>query len=694
MIGNGRPPLSLSYSSERLPSDRVVSPSSSRNPISLRLYKALSSTFHDSVSREALQTLDAYYVDPSQQSTSTNGILKDIKGADVDDSSSDDENIFSYPFAHSRSADPALAEHARKNLRRDVEKQLTSSSRRFLEAFGEVDKVSHLTSRNNNSQLTAARQSIITAFLSRFTLSDAEVEAITSHDVPVGKQLFAAMDRAETIRGDCRILLSGDAGVGESAASTAAGVDIMAQTAAQLDVAYAKIQRWCSFEFHKLGKDVHLEVQPVLCESVKRLRVNRPEALIEALSELTAARQTSILNLFMIALTRGGPSGHPRPIELHAHDPYATALFFGVGIREESSEEPKRRMVGSVWVRDGEEKKDAAGTPIDATTWVTELMNSNLDKLSAPLKHRVQQTIRSQEGSITAYKITNLLQFYYLTMQRTLGQASRLTRTLKEVTEVSHKVFLDTIEAQGRSMLRYLQPPNSDLLPPLPLRDFAQVLREIMTIYSSSLLEDDLPNSKREQDKLREGFERMLDAAIDPCLEMCKRMSELKKGATVWEKETFLINCSTFLESLFQPFDFARGRVAKLDGLINGHVEHLVQEHFTTLLRESGLAPISETLATKPTETPLSLMPTASSTALTSALAHFDKFLSSPTLLTSSHSPNLSLISSPRLSSLIHRQTLERLGEAYHAIVQAVRDPRISMNFPALCWVQSDPLDK
>jgi len=133
------------------------------------------------------------------------------------------------------------------------------------------------------------------------------------------------------------------------------------------------------------------------------------------------------------------------------------------------------------------------------------------------------------------------------------------------MTTISHQVFLETIEAQGRSMLRFLQvimcdsamsiycayflkSPDSDLLPPLPLRDFAQVLREIMTIYSSSLFEDDFPNSKDERDNLREKFDRMLDAALEPCLEMCKRMSESKKGITVWEKETFLINCTTFLE--------------------------------------------------------------------------------------------------------------------------------------------------
>jgi hypothetical protein len=74
---------------------------------------------------------------------------------------------------------------------------------------------------------------------------------------------------------------------------------------------------------------------------------------------LGTTRSTSILNLFLDALTRGGPNGLPRPIELHAHDPiryigdmlawihqamagereFLESLF---GIKEEG------RMVGSV----------------------------------------------------------------------------------------------------------------------------------------------------------------------------------------------------------------------------------------------------------------------------------------------------------------------------------------------------------
>jgi hypothetical protein len=57
-----------------------------------------------------------------------------------------------------------------------------------------------------------ARKSIVTLFLARFILNDEEVEAMTSRDVPIGRRFFAAMDKTEQIRNDCRILMSGEDG--------------------------------------------------------------------------------------------------------------------------------------------------------------------------------------------------------------------------------------------------------------------------------------------------------------------------------------------------------------------------------------------------------------------------------------------------------------------------------------------------
>jgi hypothetical protein len=45
---------------------------------------------------------------------------------------------------------------------------------------------------------------------------------------------------------------------------------------------------------------------------------------------------------------------------------------------------------------------------------------------------RIQQTIKSQEGIIMTYRIANLLQFYLVTMRRTIGDQALLCRTIQE----------------------------------------------------------------------------------------------------------------------------------------------------------------------------------------------------------------------------------------------------------------------
>jgi hypothetical protein len=66
-----------------------------------------------------------------------------------------------------------------------------------------------------------------------------------------------------------------------------------------------------------------------------------------------------------------------------------------------------------------------------------------------------------------------------------------------------------------------------------------------------------LPNDERpavgEREELETEFGRILDAAIDPLLEMCRRMADLRgeKGGA-WERAVFLANCVGYLE--VRPF--------------------------------------------------------------------------------------------------------------------------------------------
>ncbi|KAI6030195.1 oligomeric complex COG6 [Pisolithus marmoratus] len=587
--------------------------SDTRNPITHRLRKILATSFTDPATIEALQTLSRVYSTPQPDTA-----------VDTADSSNDDCSESDEDTEQQHPQDDVIDEtaaRARKNLQCDFENKLVEESEHFLLAFGEVNKT---------------RKSIVTLFLDRFTLTDDEIEALTSRDVPVGARFFLAMDKTARIRVDCRVLMSGEDG------PTKAGMDIMSTTSSYLEQGYNKIYRWCTFEFRRLGSENYLEVSPTMLESVRRLS-QRPELLSEALTVLSQSRQNTLLNLFLNALTRGGPSGLPRPIELHAHDPIryigdmlawvhqaiaAECEFFeslfGISGRA-------KRMVGEVRVAGDSAEEE----------WVRDLLDTGVRKLCMPLKLRVLQTVRAQDDSIVCYKVANLLQYYTLTMQRTIGDRSIVSDTLREITQASYKVFFDTIEAQGRAILRIpLDLNDPSLAPPNFFMDHAQVLREIMQVYDLSLLD--------------EGFSRILDIMVDPVIAMCTAASEEKaRLRPQWDSVVFVLNCLCYLKISIEDRSCA-----------------LEDDHYNHILQDASLWDAVHTMETKDPATPLSRLPATEPAALQLSLSKFSLWLSTPDTVSS---PRLAPLSSATIAGRVHRAALRRLVRAYEKLCEEVK---------------------
>ncbi|KAK4686174.1 conserved oligomeric Golgi complex subunit 6, partial [Tremellales sp. Uapishka_1] len=651
-----------------------TSSTSSRNPISLRIYKAIGTSFDDPSSRQALEIASAFY-SPSSSN----------KAAVADDG---------LELPRRTLVKGQTAAMARKCLKRDVEKKMAGGSQRFLEAFGEVDNKldvlrehmrdmqvrcdqvqSELDLANNGtkylleradglrSQRASAqlRATIISLFLARFTLSSTELDALTSRDVPVGQSLFDALDRVEKIRQDCQALLVGSGGDEDMQA----GLDIMASTSAQMESGYNKIYRWLQFEFRQFTKEAQLEVSDVMREAVKRLG-ERPSLLRDAISTLTSTRQSSLLTSFLDALTRGGPNGLPRPIELHAHDPtrYVGDMLAWIHQTTASEHEFLESLFGA---KDSKRMVGQARKEGQREGKVGECMDKDLEGLSRPLKMRIQQTIKSQEGIIMAYKIVNLLQFYLVTMRKTIGEEALLSRTLVEIYDLSLSSFFETLDKQGRSLLRFLHPPDATLTPPLALRDTCQILREIISVYDSSLVDE----TERETD-----FAKLLEAAVDPAVKMCEKMAEMRSGE--WDRDVFLINCLGYLQHTLEAYSFTRSRLDVLDEQIEKHVESMTFEHHGKLLDQSGLAPIMRAIRNRPEDTPLSRLPSTSPKALTAALTAFSAFLAQIDVLSS---PRLALLSSPRLAEVIHRTALKKISLAYGEVVERVLDKKEGYEF-------------
>jgi hypothetical protein len=78
--------------------------------------------------------------------------------------------------------------------------------------------------------------------------------------------------------------------------------------------------RWVQGECRNIGDFDAPEVGPMLQAAVKALR-ERPVLFKYCAEEVATARHNALFQRFITALTRGGPGGMPRPIEIHAHDP-------------------------------------------------------------------------------------------------------------------------------------------------------------------------------------------------------------------------------------------------------------------------------------------------------------------------------------------------------------------------------------
>lgn len=147
----------------------------------------------------------------------------------------------------------------------------------------------------------------------------------------------------------------------------------------------------------------------------------------------------------------------------------------------------------------------------------------------------------------------------------------------------SYEVFFETLRAQGRSFLRFVQPPAAALSAPTQLRDALSILREIMSVYSTSLLDHEAsiaPPAKREND-----FKDVLDAALDPALDMCRTMAEMRPLA--WDQAVFWVNCDEAILACLEPFDFTASRRDRVREDEARHVESLTAEHVSSELDSS-----------------------------------------------------------------------------------------------------------
>jgi len=558
------------------------------------------------------------------------------------------------------------------------------------------------------------KQDLLRAFRSHFVLSEDEIASLTLSSEPVDDTFFSVLAKTKKISRDCEVLLGfsassssanqeEDGGVAVGPDGQTLGLEITEQTSRYLNLAFQKLYRWVQREF---TKSLNLEEEnPQIGSSIRRaLRVlaERPSLFQNCLDFFAEARENILSDAFYVALTgRSASSGvvdeeasaaGTKPIELVAHDPLryvgdmlAWCHSAAVGEREalevlfvsDGDEIAKGIQAGrdnEVWrlVEDDDEDEDGISpgtTPADRIfnpiLALNQLVDRDMSGALRILRQRVEQVIQTNEETILAYKLANLLNFYKITFSKLLSSGLGSGQHQKPTGLVDSLAALEA-EAlrQFRSLARdhvatlqgEFQHTPADLRPPDFLGEALEQLFAIMKTYDSSLA------SSGDGDERETEFEPILAEAFDPFMTGCENMARAIVGGSPVSGSMFMINCLLAARRSLSKFEFTSKRAAKLQAGIEEERKRLVESQYAFFRSESGLEELISALGpldeNKETDVErLAGLEQVQAPALTRASQALDEFLPSALM---DAMENLRLLQDARLARDVTEEAAER----------------------------------
>ncbi|THG11584.1 hypothetical protein TEA_016235 [Camellia sinensis var. sinensis] len=538
-------------------------------------------------------------------------------------------------------------------------------------------------------EITTQRQEIVSCFLRDYQLSNEEINAL--REAELNENFFKALSHVQEIHTNCKVLL---------------------RTHHQMaDLVGTSIVRpWVQAECRRLGDTDNPEVSELLRTAVRCLK-ERPVLFKYCAEEVANMRHNALFRRFISALTRGGPGGMPRPIEVHAHDPlrYVGDMLGWLHQALASERELVLALLDPDAVVDtGPTARRFSSNGLESDigkneTDLTFVLDRIFEGVCRPFKVRVEQVLQSQPSIIISYKLSNTLEFYSYTISDLLGRETALCNTLWALKDASQKTFFDILKTRGEKLLRYPPLVAVDLSPPPAVREGVSVLLEIIETHDGMMV----PASGKKSD-----FDPVISALLDPIIQICEQAAEAHKSkgaihsfrrnrttsdpsqlskssvdailansntlATSQTSETpskiFLINCLCAIQQPLLGHEVASEYVKKLGTMIDNHMNSLVEKEVGTILRRCGLSNkmshFQNSLNSE--EILLAEMEDTSPTALSECLkAFFGLILGSESSL-----PEFEQMQVPKLRSETCIQVARLLAEAYELIYKAIMDPK------------------
>lgn len=551
-----------------------------------------------------------------------------------------------------------------------------------------LEEASVLIDRRRNVD---TRRRLLSAFVGHYVLSEVEIAALTQTAEPVDDRFFAVLKKAKKISKDCEVLLGFED-------NPALGSEIMGQTSTNINHGYQRLYKWVQREF----KNLNLENPQIGSAMSRALRVlaERPTLFQSCLDAFAEARESILSDAFYVALTGSDEAGAKngggnrrqgvKPIEMVTHDPlrYAGDMLAWT----HSATVSEREALESLFVTDGGElarglkegrenevwrlandEGDDDTSAFDPIKALNELVDRDLAGVARLLRQRMQQVIQTNEDTILAFKLANLLNFYRLTFAKLLsgggrrssnGNANRANRSSSNSDMSSLVETLNNLETEAlrhfRSLIRdhvatlhgeFAHAPSDSAQPDF-LQDGLEQLVAIMKTYDTSLT----PPDSRES-----GFVPILAEALDPLLTGCEEMT--KKATSVMDCLIFMINCLTASRETLSAYGFTTGRVAELQSAIDSKAAALVNNQYGFFCEQAGVEALFAALAPLAADSKDDLqtaiqLDLLQPQALTLASQRLDDFLPSALM---DAVENLKPLQDPRLA----RQLTEKAAEKF-----------------------------
>lgn len=477
---------------------------------------------------------------------------------------------------------------------------------------------------NNNLAKIEERKKMLETFLVDYQLTDEEISALRTDD-QITENFFSALARVQEIHGNCRQLLRTH--------HQRAGLELMDVMASYQENAHERLARWVQGECKTLAEEDGPDVPDLLTRAMTALK-SRPVLHRYCIEEVSRTRHNALFRRFISALTKGGPGGVPRPIEVHATDPrrYAgdmlgwlhqaaagekelvAALLATEGDDGDEEKNGDEEKDGDKEKNGGEEHKEGAGVDEEEEAADPEaVLDRILEGVCRPFKVRLEQALNASPTALVAYQLANLLDFYRETLGAIVGKDASLVATVEECRASAARTFEDQISRRAAKLREKPTRPPDTLAPPPFVAETVSLVRELLQARSDAVSGGDL-------DETYDAVGAVLDPAVEACERGAGAIAEALRpeesggagptpattnaAGTVppaytarWAKEAYLLNCLNAMAAALGDFPGASAARDSLNSRVASLADTIADDEAGRILRSSGVAEVRELIA-------------------------------------------------------------------------------------------------